>query len=403
VGSPGAPEEAHLRVLWLIDSLTVGGAEALVVEFASTRQPGDAEFHVCCLSSIAGNAREADVRAAGVPFTNLGARSLRDLRAFRRLLALLRAERPQLVHAHLRYASIWGAVAARLAGIPLVATLHMVPDGAPWWSADGARERLTCLLLDRWSAGVIAVSAAVSAAYARSGRIRAGKLWVVHNGVDCNRIAAASSSGPEVRREIGVGATARVVATASVLRPGKGVEVLLAAAPRVRVAAPDAVFLIAGDGPERRALEDRAAALGASGMVRFLGQRRDVPRILAASDLFVLASHFDAFPTVLLEAMAAGLPVVATDVGGIPEIVEVPSTGCLVPPADPGALAASITALLQAPERRREMGARARARGREHFSTEAWCRRLARVYAEAVGKRGGTALEGRRRDACRSG
>ncbi len=375
-----------LRVLWLIDSLTVGGAEALAVEFAALGERSAVELHVCCLRSIQGNAREADLRSRGVRVTNLEARSLRDLRAFRRLLAVLRQERPQIVHAHLRYASIWGVVAARLCGIPLLATLHLLPDGAPWWSRDGIRERLMCWLLDHWSSGVIAVSAAVGRAYAGAGLIRERRLRVVHNGVDCDSILEGAVAGPALRRELGIEAARPLVTTISVLRPGKGVEVLLAAVPHVLERVPEAVFLVVGDGPERCALERQAAALGGSGRVRFLGHRRDVPRILGASSLFVLASHGDAFPTVLLEAMAAGLPVVASDVGGIPEIVEA-ETGRLVPPGDAAGLAGSIVALLQAPQSLRDMGERARYRARERFSGEAWNRRLTHAYRAALAGR----------------
>jgi glycosyltransferase involved in cell wall biosynthesis len=379
VGIAGAP----LRVLWLIDSLTIGGAEALAVEFASAVRSDEVQLQVCCLRSIRGNARQGDLERRGVRVTNLDARSLRDLRAFRRLQRVIRHARPRVVHAHLHYASIWGAVAARAAGVPLLATLHVMPDGAPWWTADGVRERLMCRLLDHWSARVIAVSAAVARAYAASGRIREGKLRVVHNGVDCDRILQGAALGRDLRREIGIGPDTPVVTTVSVLRPGKGVEVLLDAVPLVLARVPDVVFLVVGDGPEREALERRAAALQSPGRVLFLGHRNDVPRILGASDLFAFPSHGDAFPTVLLEAMAAGVPIVASDVGGIPEIVEA-ATGCLVPASDPGALGESVAALLGTPERRRRMGSLARSRARERFSTEAWCRRLRLAYTEAL-------------------
>ena len=373
------------RVFWLIDSLTMGGAEALVLEFSAASRSAGVDLHVGCLRTIEGNRIEAELRARGVRCTNLASRNLRDLVAFRRLLGLLRHERPDLLHAHLRYASIWGAVASRITGIPMLATLHLMPEAARWWSAEGIRERLMCRLLDRWSSGVIAVSDAVREAHVRSGRIRRRKLRVVRNGVSRREIDPATRlAGRGLRRELGIDSRATVITTVSVLRPGKGVEMLIGAIPQVLERVPDAYFLVVGDGSERVGLERRAEEENVLHRVRFLGYRRDVPRILDESDMFVLATHQDAFPTVLLEAMTAGLPVVASSVGGIIEIVEPGFTGLLVPPGDAGALGRAIVELATGPEKRRWMSGNAKRRAEEEFSTEAWCRRLMRAYSAAL-------------------
>lgn len=377
-------EAAPRRVLWLIDSLTMGGAESLALEFASVSRSAGIELHVCCLGTIEGNRMESELRDRGVPCTNLGARNLRDLAAFRSLLRLLRRDRPDLIHAHLRYASIWGALASRIEGVPMIATLHLMPDDAEPWSAGGVRERLACWLLDRFSAGVIAVSRAVGEAYVKTGRLDARKLRVVHNGVNGRFIDEARRSGAELRRELGLDDDALVISTVSVLRPGKGVDVLIDAVPAILAQVARARVLVAGDGSEREALAQRVRERGLSRCVRLLGYRRDVPRVLAASDLFVLPSHQDAFPTVLLEAMAAGLPVVASAVGGVVEIVSPDETGTLVPPGDSRALGAAIVALAKAPQTRRRMGDEARRRAARLFSIEAWCARLLRAYDAAL-------------------
>ena len=373
-----------IRLLWLIDSLTLGGAESLAAAFAAACDRRRMEVQVCFLKRIGGNPFEDTLRARGVRCTSLEARNLRDVRAFRRLVRLIRDEGVDLLHAHLTYAVIWGVLASRITGRPCVATLHVPPAEEPAWTRPGVRERLMGVLLDRWSAAVIAVSGAVRDAYVSAGRVDPAKIAVVHNGIDCEAFAPDSRRRGAARRQLGLAPETLVVLTVSVLREGKGLDVLLQAARAVVASVPNAVFMVAGDGPSSDALRARAAELGLSERVRWLGFRRDVPEMLAAADLFVLPTLRDALPTALLEAMAAGLAVVASETGGIPEIVEVPGLGRLVPPSDPDALARAITHLLRRPEERAAMGAAARDHVRARFSTRAWIERLEGVYGRAL-------------------
>jgi glycosyltransferase involved in cell wall biosynthesis len=355
-----------------------------VAPFARAFTARGGELRVCCLKSIGGNPFEAELRAAGVPVTNLGARNLRDVSAFRRLLRLLREERIDLVHAHLAYASIWGALACRILGLPCVATLHVVPSGAPRHSREGIREALLVRALDRWAARVIAVSRAVREAWIERGGIEPGKIVVVGNGVEAGAFAGLGER-EAVRRELGIEPGAPLAVTVSVLREGKGIEVLLDALPAVLADHPAARFLVAGDGPLKAILAARAARLGVGEKVIWAGFRRDVPALLAAGDLFVLPSLWDAYPTVLLEAMAAGLPVVSTRAGGIPEIVDDPRTGRLVPPGDAETLADAISGLLASPAEREALGRAARAEAVARFSVEGWVERLEGVYRNPHG------------------
>ena len=373
-----------IRLLWLIDSLTLGGAESLAASFAAACDRRRLEVQVCFLKRIGDNPFEHALRARGVRCTSLEARNLRDVRAFRRLVRLVRDEGIDLVHAHLTYAAIWGVLASRITGRPCVATLHVQPPEEPAWSRPGVRERLMGLLLDRWSAAVIAVSGAVRDAYVSAGRVDPAKIAVVHNGIDCEAFAPDSGRRSAARLQLGLAPGALAVLTVSVLREEKGLAVLLQAARAVAASVPDAVFLVAGDGPSSDALRARSEELGLAGRVRWLGFRRDVRELLAAADLFVLPTLRDALPTALLEAMAAGLPVVASDTGGIPEIVEDPRLGCLVPPSDANSLTRAITDLLRRPAERAAMGAAARDHVRARFSTRAWIERLDEVYGRAL-------------------
>jgi glycosyltransferase involved in cell wall biosynthesis len=330
----------------------------------------EAELQVCCLKSIGGNPIEQRLREAAVPVINLGARNLRDIRAFRRLITLLREQRIQLVHAHLTYAAIWGAIAARVAGIRAVATLHVAPAAGGW--RDRVREWLMMRVL-RWSGSrVIAVSEAVRHAF--QSRYPAPSMEVIHNGVEVEAFERRNAlRSTELRHEFGFAENAPVVVTVSVLRAGKGIDVLLRALHHV-----DAQLLVVGEGPMRTAW-----SVLADKRVVWAGYRDDVPRLLAGADLFVLPSLDDAFPTVLLEAMAAELPVVATQVGGIPEIVDSAEVGVLVPPGDVSALAAAIEALLGDDERRGRTAAAGRRRVEEEFSTQRWTERLMTLYRSA--------------------
>jgi glycosyltransferase involved in cell wall biosynthesis len=378
-----------MRPLWLIDSLTAGGAEALTAAVAGEARRRGWRLTVAFLKRLGDDGYEAAVRATGVPVVHLAARHLRDAAAYRRLARLLRAGGFDLVHAHLAYASIWGAVAAPRAGLPLVATLHVAPPRVPPLSREGLRQRLMRGLLARRAARVVAVSRALADTWIDAG-LPAGRLEVVHNGIDVAAYEPAADGAVDVRRELALPAGAPVLATVTVLRAGKGSEVLLEAFAALRRDHPAAVLVVAGDGPLRPALEARAAELGLGGAVRWAGFRRDVPQLLAAADLFVLPSRWDAFPTAVLEAMAAGLPVVASHTGGIPEMVEDGVTGLLVPPGDAPALAAALSGLLAAATgRRAEMGRRGRERAGAHFSLAAWADRLEALYRAVAGGGGG--------------
>ncbi|HEX6099074.1 MAG TPA: glycosyltransferase [Thermoanaerobaculia bacterium] len=376
---------APTRLLWLVDSLGAGGAEALVVTFAAGLDREQHRLFVACLNGADGvNAQR--LREEGVPVIDLGARNLRDVRAFRRLLALIREEHIALIHAHLTYSAIWSAIASRLTGVPAIASLHVSPeatrtleDSVRHRIATDLRDRVLRAILNRWSRAVVMVSGALRDDYLARG-LEPRKVRVVHNGIELDRFRRPRTEARALlEREFAIPPGAPVIATVAVLRPKKGIEVLLAAARDVR----RAYFLIIGDGPKREEWSALATTLGVADRVRWAGFRTDVDALLAGCDLFVHPSLDDAFPTVLLEAMAAGLPIVASRVGGIPEIVTPGVTGELVPPGDPKALASAIDAVLGNEDTMRLMREAAQVNA-SRFSTSAWIDRLTAVYREAA-------------------
>lgn len=380
-----------IRLLWLIDSLTVGGAEALIVPFARKIDKARFDLTVCALSTISGNPMEERLREAGVRVVILGARDLRDRKAFRRLKELVIAERFDLVHAHLTYSAIWSGLVSRATGVPSIVSLHVAPAATramqtAWRQKvlTGVRDRLMRFVIRRWSSRVIMVSGALRDLYVAGGGMRRSTIRIVRNGIELEHFERDhAATRARVEREFDIPAAAPIVVAVSVLREGKGIEVLLEAARQIR----HAVFLIVGDGAKADEWRELAGQSGISERVRWAGYRTDVDTLLAGCDVFAHPSLSDAFPTVLLEAMAAGLPIVASDVGGIPEIVEPDVTGFLVPAGDPAALAAAIQALLSNGEQARQMGDRGRAVARQQFSTEAWIERLVAVYGEVLSEK----------------
>jgi glycosyltransferase involved in cell wall biosynthesis len=374
----------RIRLLWLIDSLNVGGAESLVIPFARRLDRGRYDFHLCCLSTIGGNPIAAELEKDNIPVHNLGARNLRDRAAFRRLLAYVREHKIDVIHAHLTYAGIWSALVSRKTGIPSVTSLHVAPSATrelvkSWRHRvmTDLRDRLMRWVLKRWASAVVMVSAALRDTYLAAGGLDPAKIRVVHNGIELQRFDGdRAATRARLEQEFGIPAGVPIAVTVSVLRPKKGVEVLIGAIQQV----PNAVFLIIGDGSMREEWTALAERNGIADRIRWAGYRRDVDQLLAGADVFVHPSLDDAFPTVLLEAMAAGLPVVASNVGGIPEIVQPGITGQLVPPGDAAALAAAIRGLLASDFTSTRTVAKTAAAQR--FSTAAWIERLERVYDE---------------------
>jgi glycosyltransferase involved in cell wall biosynthesis len=375
-----------LRLLWLIDSLTLGGAESLTVAFARAARERSIELTVCARTTIEGNPLEDEIRAAGGVVENLGARNLRDVRAFRRLLGIVREGRIDIIHAHLTYAAIWAGVASLVTRVPSIATMHVAPPKDAGFR-EAARQWIMRRVVNHHAARAVVVSDALRQEFASAG-IRRSKLVVVHNGVD---VRTSSSDTRRIRRELGVDEVALLLTAVAVLREGKGIDVLLRAVARIADAFPSMRVVIAGEGPKREEWEQLARILGIDGRVIWTGFRRDIDDLLEASDLFIHPTLADAFPTVVLEAMAAGLPVIASRVGGVPEIVDDGVTGKLVPPGNDEALAVAIEEALRTSSWRRDAGAAARERAQREFSIEAWIERLERLYADvrAESTRGG--------------
>jgi glycosyltransferase involved in cell wall biosynthesis len=280
-------------------------------------------------------------------------------------------------------AMLWGRVASMAAGVPArVAASHST-------GLYGRARSYTPI--DRWlmefTDRVVALSA-THAAYLRDVEgIPAGKIRVIENGIDVDAFAPRGGEGEDVRRELGIGPEEAVVIMVAALRPEKAHEALLDAAAALRAQGRRVRVLVVGDGERRGVLEQRVRGERLTHSVHFLGTRHDVARLLHASDVLVLPSHdvVETMPLAVMEAMAAGVPVVASRVGSVPELVEDGRCGRLIAPADGVELGEAVAYILDNPERAREWAGEGQRRVRGRFSLDRMAGRYREMFEELAG------------------
>lgn len=308
-----------------------------------------------------------------------------DLVAFFRLLRLFRQQQPDIVHTHTAKAGALGRVAAKLAGIPIIIHTFHGHIFRGYFSRGAARFFLT---IERRLASASTKVLTVSEGQRQDLlRLRIGSsetVGVMPLGLELDNLLRSHLRRGEVRRRLGASHEVPLVGIIARLVPIKDLDTFLEAASDLRRSRPDVRFLIVGDGELRPLLEQRARALGLDGSAHFLGWQRDLEPIYADLDLLVLSSLNEGTPVSLIEGMAAGLPVVATEVGGVPDLVENGKTGLLVPPKDPGALSAAMDTLLGDADRRREMGRLGREAVYPKYSDAALMDRMDRLYSSLL-------------------
>jgi glycosyltransferase involved in cell wall biosynthesis len=372
------------RVLLLVDSLRMGGAERLTVVLANGLRRRGVDARLAHLGIDGSQILMEELRTADTPELDLHLGSLFDPRSTLRLTAYLRREGIDLLHTHNRYAHLVGRPAAALARRPVLSTIHNIQDPV------SSRREWVRRALDYWTArtlctAIITVSEAQRQVYLRATGIDPTRVETHMSGVDTERFRPDPSVRDRLRTELGVAADTILILTIAMLRPGKGIQDALKAVARLRNQPHEFRFLIAGDGIERSQLERAASALGLENHVQFLGVRGDASALLAAADIYLCPSHFEALSTSVLEAMATGLPVVATEVGGLPEIVTNNQTGLLVPARSPLALATAMERLFD-PHIRAAMGNAGRGWVESHASTQTWLDSIVAVYERVVGR-----------------
>lgn len=390
-GSPRATAAAlgpDVDVLVLIDNLACGGAQMLLSQFAAAAPAVGIRLSVACLTERAGNPAATRLQEAGIPALNLEAMDGRPgPRSVQRVRRHIAAVKPDIVHTHLGASDWIGGLAARSLRIPVVCTIH-----TEVWDKDRKTDAKR-LLVNLCAARVVAVSESTRRAYDERHWARDGQLTTIHNGVD---VSSVSGSGREVRREFGWDDDDLVVGMISSLRPEKAHDVAIAAFGLLRDEFPALRLLIVGEGPTAGKIAGLAREFGHR--VAMTGLRSDVMRCFDACDICLHPSRADAFPTTLIEAMSAGVPIVATRVGGIPEIVAHDETGVLVPaPPTAESVAAALGALARDPSRRRALGTSARNTYRERLTAGRWAQGTRAMYDSVLAERG-RQLRGRRQN-----
>ena len=372
----------RLRVVIMIDHFVLsGGGERLAIQTATRLDP--ARFHTTlCVTRWVPGAVETDaaatraldeLRASGAELLGLERAGTADIPAWAPLLRKLRTG-TDVLHAHKFGSNVWAATLGSLARVPVVIAHEHT------WAFEGQplRRFLDRELIARRSDAFLAVSRADRDNMVAVEGISPGAVRLLPNGIP----RQPAGDRDKLRSELGIGAEDSLIGAVAVLRPQKQLELFVRAAARAMRDRPRLHAVIAGDGEDRGRLEEVVAELGVGERVKLLGARSDVPDVLASLDVAVSSSRFEGSPLAMMEQMAAGLPVVATRVGGVPDVVEDGVTGLLVDPGDLDALAAAIGELVDDPERARAMGERGRERQGREFDLEVMVGRIESLYEE---------------------
>jgi glycosyltransferase involved in cell wall biosynthesis len=362
-------------VLFIIKPERGAGAEMVLVEAAARLDPE--RFRVICGLLTPDADRVIPARLATLDFNLPGLNGWVWLRFFFHLCWVIYRRRVDAIHVNSYVPGNYARLAAALMQVPIVI------DHWHGFTRFNRKRRLICRALGRFTDLSLAVSQGVKDYLVTETGLAPAKIRVVPNGVDVAALDAARP-GPEVRRELGLPEGVPVIGLVGRLDHwGKGHKELFQAMVSLKARHPMCA-LIVGGGRRQAEMRQLAESLGLGESVHFLGQRQDVPDLLRAMDIFVLPSYSEGVSLALLEAMAAGLPVIATAVGGLPEVVTDGETGWLIPPRDPAALAGALTRLLADPALARQLGAKAREQVREHYSLDRLGREINEIYGELV-------------------
>jgi glycosyltransferase involved in cell wall biosynthesis len=364
-----------LRIVYFIDTLGVGGTELNAVRLAESLDPAKFAISMACFGDGPLRAR---LEAAGIPIHIYRLRSLYGIgmvRQGRRFARFLKDEQVDVVHSHDRYSNLFCMMWGRYAGTRgLIASKR-------WGTSMRITHKVTNRLAYRLAGRVLGNSTQVGESLATVERVPRARIVVVPNFVDDHAFdVAPPESIDALRRELDIASDALVVGIVARLHPVKDHATLIKATALLKAEFPSLLVVLIGSGPTRSDLEALAAAEGVESIVRFAGLRTPPPNLHSLFDVSVLCSLSEGFPNTIVEAMAAGRPVVGTNVGGVPDAVREGVNGRLVPAQDPPALAAAIAELLRDPALRRRMGSAGQRIARDEYSAATVLPRLGALY-----------------------
>lgn len=383
-GAAHSPAQRR-KVFYLLDSLNVGGTEVQAVELATRLSPQRYDVTLGCLRArgpLLERLRGSSVSVREF-YPKGGFDSFRGIYQMFRLAKFLRRGRFQIMHSHDVYANILGIPAATIARVPIIISSQRDLGHLDLYKSG---RRIWLRRLQKLSTAVLTNANAVREAVLSENHFAPEKVRVIHNGVDLERFSKASKDRnwllPAASHE------KWIVLVGNMHGEIKGHSVLIAAAKAVVGEFPSVRFLLAGDGERRKGFEEQVSRLGLEQHFLFLGRRDDVSRILGCCDVGILPSQAEGFPNAVLEYLAAGLPTIASRVGGNVEIIRDGQTGLLVPPNDSAALGQAICRLLREPHYASELGDSGRAYVAAEFSFQRLIDKTDRMYTELLQSRG---------------
>jgi glycosyltransferase involved in cell wall biosynthesis len=374
-----------LRVMHVFGGRVRSGVEAVVLDFVDCllRAGGEA-----VLVPLAEGPFVQQARDLGFTVHSLAKKRRYDVIRIPKLARLIKQHSIDIVHSHAVNGAFYGCPAGRMAHVPgQVSTFHA---GTKETLADVYRWELPRTLAHRYHIWVTrccqrltTVTPMLREELIRTG-IPAEKIVYVPNSIDLDIFQRARPQRDALRAEFGLAPQTTVVGSIARLSKAKNLPLLLNAAKRLIDARLDVSFVVVGDGPERDSLERTARGLGIASRVHFAGWRDDIPEMLAAFDIFGLSSLTEGLPKAALEAMASGIPIVATDVGGMSQLVRHGETGLLVPAGDLDQLTEAIRSLIRNPDQAQRMGQAGHVLVSRQFSPTVMCRRIMEVYTDVL-------------------
>jgi len=370
-------EKPVVRLMHVVNGFGIGGAELKLLELVRLIHERYSNRIVQTICSVGqGGVLHEAFEQIGVSAFVFSKRFAFDFRQVQRVASLMRQEKTQIVQTTLFYADVIGTMAGILARVPIRISWETVSHENNVFHHPIQRRigyRWAAKKMDR----IVSVSSDVRRSLIQWRRIPAQKIDLIPYGVDLKKY---KQNRPDCLKALNLERNWPVIGTVGRLESYKGHPLLIQAIRRIAYDFPDMACIFVGDGPDRERLLSLAEKAGVGDRIRFLGFRKDIPELLGVMDLFVLCSYTEGLPNALLEAMAASLPIIASAVGGIPEVIQGGVTGLLVPPGDVEALSRALALLLRNPERMERMGRQARKFIQEHYSLETQLNGFIRLY-----------------------
>lgn len=362
----------RLKVLHLVTSLEVGGAQHNMLQGLPRLDPEKYEHVICSIMDRMQMAEQ--FRRVGIEVHSLGLRRKTDIAVALRLRNLLKQIRPDVMHTYLLHGNVLGRVVGRLTGVPSIVGSELTIGQARLWG------RIATKLTNPLTDAVEVNSVTGGKAAAKDLGVPTGKIEVVLPGLDLGEFEPTVERDM-VRAELGVESSKHLVLYIGRLRPVKGVEYGIKAFAKALTQYPKMHMALAGEGAQRSELESLVGALGITENVSFLGVRNDLPDLLSAADSVLMPSLTEGFPRVAVEAMAAGKPVIATEVGGVPEAITHRESGILVPAKDIESMSMALVDLVRDVDLQERLRTAARMHVEQNYSVEKYVARLDEIYS----------------------